>query len=78
MKVSEILPERWEEIAYRRRIKYKDDEIVNFITNRNMLETCQGCPAFRFIERGEWIYMWCILDKCIKQYPHIKDNREFK
>ena len=78
MKVWELLPDNWSEVMVRNIRKYRNWEIQNYEERRDMLETCQSCPAFRFVPSGQFIYMYCVLDKCLKQYPHMIDNREFK
>ena len=83
------LPEEWEPVHSRRVEKYKSDIKVKGV---DAVETCYSCPAARVfyntvhatLPNGilitfEDMFVGCIfLDKCIKEYPHMKDAKEFK
>ena len=72
------LPEKWSKIfeARRRRLQY--DTLSNGNNVKFMVEECMGCRGVRTLETLRWTALRCIFDKCIKQYPHRIDNKEFK
>ena len=81
--MSEILPEQWVEVSKYRDRKYKNESLQNLRTKKHQFDACVTCPAFRVriidLYGGEFVLTSCIFfNKCIKQYPHRVDNKEFK
>jgi len=78
VELCDVLPDRWSEVAYRRRRKHQYEQIKNMFVEDDDGEDCVGCPNFRVWKHGYTLLTGCIVNKCIKQYPHIYDNKEFK
>lgn len=78
----DVLPDKWREVeAYRTR-KYGAESLKNLRAKKVMFETCGACQGLRWtILEGyydDFVLCYCIFDnKCIKQYPHRIDNKEF-
>ena len=78
MSFIDVLPENWSKMfEYRRRVLHYDT-LKNGNNVRFMVEECMGCEGVRVFETTHWTALRCIFDKCIKQYPHRIDNKEFK
>jgi hypothetical protein len=78
-----ILPDKWSMVVAYRSRKFGLESLKNLRAKKMMLETCEECPALRteFIMGGiyDYVFFRCIFyNKCIKQYPHRIDNKEFK
>lgn len=84
VKKIELLPENWESVVDYRMRKYKSLYLSGLYANKLMIDECSGCPLLRMVlfqsEGEDMIFSCCNLygNKCIKQYPHRIDNKEFK
>lgn len=76
MKTYDVLPEKWVDVVYYRYRKLRDETLKKGEKDRDNI--CIGCPGMRAYMTADYIYEICIMDKCIKQYPHMIDNKEFK
>jgi len=79
----ELLPDKWEAVALHWKKKHYVDSLKNLRTKKHQFDACVSCPAFRvkIIEMygGEFVVTSCIFfNKCIKEYPHEIDNKEFE
>jgi len=83
MNYLEFLPDKWlERSAYRSR-KYRNKSLQTLQSKKDVFEMCNGCPCFRirFVEMygHEVVLTSCIfINKCIKEYPHRVDKKEFR
>ena len=82
MKVEDLLPEGWVEASKYRYRKYQTDSLKILRSKKALFDYCEGCPGFRVmfldVYGSERILTSCVFfDKCIKQYPHKVDIREF-
>jgi len=79
MRLDDILPDKWEKTAHVQEQRFKDKILNNLWDENYMLNVCMKCKLFRpVIEKGI-MYMDCVfVNKCIKQYPPISCNKEFK
>lgn len=78
VKREDLLPSSWGDVAYKRRSKHRDAQIVDFLLQVPMVEQCYGCEALRTFTRGGVLFSYCIFTKCIKEYPTYYDRKEFK
>ena len=76
MRMIEILPDTWDDVA-----QYRSNLFINHTLNhqiRLLTENCYKCYGLRSDVKDEWIVTFCVFNKCIKKYPHMVDNKEFK
>jgi len=79
MRLDDILPDKWDELAYIQEQRFKNKVLNNLWDENYMLNTCMKCNLFRPNIHHGVIYMECVfVNKCIKQYPTIQCNKEFK
>ena len=79
MRLDDILPDKWDELAYIQEQRFKNKVLNNLWDENYMLNTCMKCNLFRPNIHHGVMYMECVLvNKCIKQYPSISCNKEFK
>jgi len=84
MNVENLLPDNWEMVVTQRTRKLYNEGLKNLRVRKIMLEGCEGCPMLRTIIGDDdfsiWVFTVCMVkgNKCIKQYPHRIDNKEFK
>ena len=79
MKTTEVLPDGWDDVAHYRYKALISKTFFNFFNGGNSIEGCVGCPCLASGIRGGILFTRCkAITKCIKQYPHILDNEEFK
>ena len=78
LKKEDLLPEGWEAVSYKQRMRHRDSQIVDFLLEVSMVEQCYGCDALRTFTRGGALFSYCIFAKCIKEYPTYSDRKEFK
>ena len=76
MNIADLMPDRWVEVSYMRYRRLKDRFMRENKLVRDM-DDCIGCQCYRIRMDDEWIYRYCVFNKCIKQYPHRVDNEEF-
>jgi hypothetical protein len=81
--LEDMLPDKWGAVTEYRDRKFKQTSLKALRSKKVLFELCNGCPALRvgYIMDGiyEFIINGCVFfDKCIKQYPHRVDNKEFK
>jgi hypothetical protein len=72
------LPEPWDDVSYYRRKALVSETMRNVIRGVAVMDGCVECPCFSVHVNGNYVQTRCIVTKCIKQYPHILDNEEFK
>ena len=78
-----MLPDEWEAVALHWQKKHYVESLKNLRTKKMVFDACVSCPAFRVriitMYEQEFVVTSCILfNKCIKEYPHMIDNKEFK
>lgn len=78
MNFLDLLPEKWGKVAYMRYVKLRNETIQSLAEQKQMEDVCLGCPFLRTYMDMDWVYAYCTADKCIKQYPHKRDHKEFK
>lgn len=83
MNYLELLPDEWLEACEYRSNKYRVKSLQMLRSKKAVFDMCNGCPAFRIrlidVYGHEFVLTSCIfVNKCIKQYPHRVDNKEFK
>lgn len=78
MILSDVLPDKWAEIAYKRYRLYRSEAMVLYRDPRKVSEYCDGCYGARYDMDEFYLYRYCIFNKCIKQYPNVEDKEEFK
>ena len=83
MSYLDYLPDKWKEASDYRSNKYKNKSLQSLRTKRDGFEFCNNCPTLRIrvidVYEYEYVLTSCIfINKCIKQYPHRVDNKEFK
>lgn len=77
------MPDKWWSVAEKRSFEYKLRVFHNLRVKKYFSDECGECPMLRrvfYIESyTEWVFTSCLLysDKCIRQYPHISDSKEF-
>ena len=79
----DLLPDKWEAASEYRSSKYKNQSLKELRGKKDGFEFCNGCPAFRIrvidVHGYEFVMTSCVfITKCIKQYPHKIDYKEFK
>jgi len=83
MSYLEHLPDKWKMASDYRNNKYRDQSLKDLRGRKDGFELCLGCEGFRVrvinSNNREYVLTSCIfINKCIKQYPHKIDNKEFK
>ena len=79
MKLEDVLPDKWKQTAYIQEQRFKDKILNNLWDENYMLNVCMKCKLFRPKIYHGLMYMECVfVNKCIKQYPTISSNKEFK
>jgi len=79
MRLNDVLPDKWDEMAYIQDRRFKDKILNNLWDENYMLNVCMKCNLFRPKIYKGIMYMECVfINKCIKQYPPISCNKEFK
>ena len=73
-----MLPEVWEDVAYYRKQMLRVETLRGIVDGGLVIEGCVDCPCLKVKINGNYILTGCKVDKCIKQYPHVLDNEEFK
>lgn len=74
-----LLPDNWERVSYMRYVELNNYLMRHLFDSETLIKECLECPHFRVYVTGNRIYPGCVFgNKCIKQYPHIYDNKEFK
>ena len=68
----------WDDVAYYRYRELVSDTMSNVLNGLAVMDGCVGCPCFKVNINGNYVRTRCIVTKCIKQYPTIYDNKEFK
>ena len=82
--LDKILPEKWEMVVNERTRRLYYEGLKNLYTNKLMLDECEACPMLEIRIREAPAFIWIVTacrvqgNKCIKQYPHRIDNKEFK
>ena len=83
MSYLELLPDKWWEMSEYRSKKYKNESLQMLRSRKAVFDMCDGCPGFRMrviaVYGYEYVITSCLfVNKCIKQYPHRVDKKEFK
>ncbi len=69
----------WDDVAYYRYQELVSETMKKILNGVAVMDGCVECPCFRVNINGNFISTRCIsVTKCIKQYPNIYDNKEFK
>ncbi len=68
----------WDDVVYYRYKELVDEIMDNVMMGVAVMDGCVGCPCFQVNVNGNYVSTRCIVTKCIKQYPTIYDNKEFK
>jgi hypothetical protein len=69
----------WDDVAYYRYKELIRETMSNVLNGLTVMEGCLECPLFRVNVNGNYVSTRCrVITKCIKKYPHIYDNKEFK
>lgn len=79
MNYEDILPDNWFDVSSERSDRFTSRVLQHLYDENYMFNECMKCPLFRTFLQGGVLYTGCIFaTKCIKEYPHSKDNKEFK
>lgn len=77
MVYSDLLPDSWGLVAYKRYRELRDSTIKEIREKKRTVDACLSCPGFCACFTEDYVYTWCRFNKCIRQYPHIRDRGEF-
>lgn len=78
MKFMDVLPDEWGKIAKDRYRVFCRETLKNRDNIEFLFEECMECGGVRILNAPQRTFVRCIFNKCIKEYPHRIDNREFK
>ena len=70
------LPDEWDEACLRQVGKVMDNYLIY---GERMNPNCINCPLARLVGKGVVFdyYRCSAVNKCIKEYPHIRDRKVF-
>lgn len=68
----------WEDVAFYRYKELVSEVLLNLFNDGTLIQGCVDCPCLKVNVNGNYVTTRCIVTKCIKQYPHISDNEEFR